>query len=50
MLADKYEKVEVQPNVLNGRLTAYTAYYGELATIKFKKKSNLRKSNKNRYF
>lgn len=31
MLADKSDKVEIQQNVLNGRFTACTAYYGELA-------------------
>ncbi|KMQ92490.1 trimethylguanosine synthase [Lasius niger] len=32
-LADKYGKVELQQNMLNGRFTACTAYYGDLARI-----------------
>lgn len=31
MLAEKYDKVEIQQNMFNGKLTACTAYYGELA-------------------
>ncbi|XP_011695215.1 PREDICTED: trimethylguanosine synthase [Wasmannia auropunctata] len=31
MLTDRYDKVEIQQNVFNGKLTACTAYYGELA-------------------
>ncbi|KAL6444166.1 hypothetical protein ACFW04_001835 [Cataglyphis niger] len=32
-LAEKYGKVELQQNMLNGRFTACTAYYGELARV-----------------
>ncbi|XP_011637827.1 trimethylguanosine synthase [Pogonomyrmex barbatus] len=31
MLADRYDRVELQQNIFNGKFTACTAYYGELA-------------------
>lgn len=31
MLAGKYGKMELQQNIFNGKFTACTAYYGELA-------------------
>ncbi|KAL0124562.1 hypothetical protein PUN28_006421 [Cardiocondyla obscurior] len=31
MLAGRYDKVEMQQNIFNGKFTACTAYYGELA-------------------
>ncbi|TGZ47176.1 uncharacterized protein Tgs1 isoform X1 [Temnothorax longispinosus] len=31
MLAEKYDKVEIQQNMFNGKFTACTAYFGELA-------------------
>ncbi|XP_018397427.1 PREDICTED: uncharacterized protein LOC108775532 isoform X2 [Cyphomyrmex costatus] len=31
MLTEKYDKVEIQQNMFNGKFTACTAYYGELA-------------------
>ncbi|XP_012531914.1 trimethylguanosine synthase [Monomorium pharaonis] len=31
MLADSYDKVELQQNMFNGKFTACTAYYGDLA-------------------
>ncbi|XP_039308959.1 trimethylguanosine synthase isoform X2 [Solenopsis invicta] len=31
MLADRYDKVEIQQNMFNGKFTACTAYFGELA-------------------
>jgi len=31
MLAERYGRVELQQNMFNGKLTACTAYFGELA-------------------